>query len=507
MESVSALDEHGAKTGHFITRLQMGFIALIFGETKKTLDEERVEDMAAIVKTYKGMTDLDEDAQAKSWIDLVMAFLIIANAVVICVEVDTTDITKPPAWYWLATEGFFALVFLVEVLLKMYYNGWRWMFEHPWNFITVLIMVCVLVDAAVFGPLEITVCFKAASLLRVLGLVRLRHSFRQLKSLNDLRVVFDGVAVGTRAILWVVLLVTGFVFICALFLTRQIGHNVAVYGDYRKLSGGWDHDEYFGTMARSMYTLLQVMTLDGWSSSIVRHCINQQYYMVYFFSAFLLITHYGVVNIVVSVIVQHICAAAERNAARSQEKAARDKKAEIEGIIEIFMKVDQDDSGCIEYEEFLEAIQNPQVLWRLRALEMPIDNAAKLFTVLSGVGSRPLTRDEFVKGCTKLKGPAQSKDLLGIQAQADSLTKKMDILCENLEEGERMLDTLDEVTNRMMMRFDPSIQGCRRKMARAVGGSKPMVQPPRESPAGDAHAASLAIGNRPSLPLFPDVLY
>ena len=37
-------------------------------------------------------------------------------------------------------------------------------------------------------------------------------------------------------------------------------------GTIASLSGGWDHEELFGTVGRSMFTLMQVMTLDSWLS-------------------------------------------------------------------------------------------------------------------------------------------------------------------------------------------------------------------------------------------------
>jgi len=480
--STTALNAHGARAGHFVTRLQMSFQRFILSPHKKTVEEERVEDMAAVIKTYRGMTDMDEEEEVELCVDglafnLVMGFLIMANAVVICIEIDTTDINRPPAVHWLVLEAFFALVFLLEVVLKMCYSGWRWIFLDIWNFICVLIMVLYVIDAAIFAPLEITLCFKSASLLRVLGLVRLRHQIRQLKSLDDLRVIFDSVTVGTKD------------------------------GNYRKLSGGWDHDEYFGTIPRSMYTLLQIMTLDGWSSSIVRHVINQQQWMMYFFVTFLLVTNYGVVNMVVSMMVQHVCAAAERAEARSQERARRSRQSELQKFVEVFMRADKDDSGSIDYQEFQEAIAKPEVRWRLRALELPLDNAGRLFSVLNGQGFRPLSKEEFIRGCSKLKGPAQSNDLLGVQAQANSLARKLDNLYISIGESEHMLAHLDEVTLRMSTRFEPSIMGCRRKIAHKVGGTKPMVQPQREDPGGDNRSVSLAVGNRPALPLFPDLLF
>ena len=69
-----------------------------------------------------------------------------------------------------------------------------------------------------------------------------------------------------QTLFWTVVLLVVVLYIAAVILTQQIGHNVEIYGNYRKLSGGWDHEELFGTVGRSMFTLMQVMTLDSWLS-------------------------------------------------------------------------------------------------------------------------------------------------------------------------------------------------------------------------------------------------
>merc|ERR1719259_1155475 len=137
------------------------------------------------------------------------------------------------------------------------------------------------------------------SLFRVAGLIRLVRLIRRYKFLEELRLVVEGMQESAQTLLWTVLLTTVFIYICAVLLTKQIGHNTEVYGDYRKLSGGWDHEELFGTVGRSMYTLLQAMTLDSWASKIARHTIVNQWYMTAFWVIFLLVSTFGIMNIVV----------------------------------------------------------------------------------------------------------------------------------------------------------------------------------------------------------------
>jgi len=119
---------------------------------------------------------------------------------------------------------------------------------------------------------------------------------------------------------------------------------------------------------------------------------------------------------------------------------------------------------------------------------------------------------EFIKGCLQLKGFAQSKDLLAIQAQADILAHKMDELGKCLTESERMIEQLDMISYRTLHRFEPAVQSTKRKIAAKIGGSQPLVhtksQRGEEAPLrkdGD-EITPLQLGNVPALPQLPNLL-
>merc|ERR1719409_1718659 len=101
---------------------------------------------------------------------------------------------------------------------------------------------------------------------------------------------------------WTVVILVVFLYVSAVFTTSTIGRSES-YVDFKKLTNGWDADDLFGTVGRSMYTLLQCMTRDSWSSMIARYVVVQQYYMAFFFILFMLVSTYGLLNLVVSVIV------------------------------------------------------------------------------------------------------------------------------------------------------------------------------------------------------------
>ena len=151
---------------------------------------------------------------------------------------------------------------------------------------------------------------------------------------------------------------------------------------------------------------------------VVRHVAVNQWYMIAFFCVFLLVTTFGIMNILVSVIVEQTLAASLQNKQRLRVREEKAQRAELDSIKEIFLISDTDGSNSLDRDEFLAAVKNPEVQWRMKMLELPVAETVKLFGVLDGDGSQTLSYTDFIQGCAKLKGHAMSKDMLAVMAQA-----------------------------------------------------------------------------------------
>lgn len=77
--------------------------------------------------------------------------------------------------------------------------------------------------------------------------------------------------------------------------------------------------EAFGTLGRSMFTLFQVMTLDGWSTDVVRPMMEANPYVWAFFLPFILVTSFAVLNLFIAIIVN---AMGEQHDAEQQAEIA-----------------------------------------------------------------------------------------------------------------------------------------------------------------------------------------
>ncbi|EEQ99080.1 hypothetical protein Pmar_PMAR019728 [Perkinsus marinus ATCC 50983] len=95
----------------------------------------------------------------------------------------------------------------------------------------------------------------------------------------------------------------------------------------------------------------------------------------------------------------------------------------------------------------------------MKMIDLPVADAEELFMVLDYDGSGELSVDEFIGGCVRMKGLAQSKDLLAVQVSMEALGKRLDELEGYLVDSEKKVFNLERKTKRMVVEamefFDP----------------------------------------------------
>lgn len=187
---------------------------------------------------------------------------------------------------------------------------------------------------------------------------------------------------------------------------------------------------------------------------------------------------------------------------------------------DIFQDADVDGSGTLSFEEVRTAINKPEIYNKLRMIDFPVDNPEQVFDMLDYDESGELTIEEFITGCLRMKGPAQSKDLLVAQVALDCVKKQYVIFEQELEVLQAKLGRLDATARALTDHGERVFLDMRQYRMRHPDergsdiprmGSVVMKKAPWESPLADrndesalapympakpeGHAPALSIGN------------
>lgn len=201
--------------------------------------------------------------------------LIVLNAIVLGMETS-------PALMAAAGDSLVALdhailaVFVVEIALRITAHGWRF-FRDPWSvFDFVVVAISLAPSSEEFSVL------RALRVLRVLRLVTLVPSMRRVVA--GLLAAVPGLG-SVAAIMAIIFYVSG-VMATKLFAEK--------------------FPELFGSLGASLYTLFQIMTLDGWSAEVARPVMEAFPYAWVFFVIFILVSTFTLLNLFIGVIVNAI---------------------------------------------------------------------------------------------------------------------------------------------------------------------------------------------------------
>jgi len=378
---------------------------------------------------------------------------------------------------WYVLEIVFCCLFVIEIVLRLYFHGFsffafpmprpvrdsitgelppsppllikikKWFLYLPArlnysNLMDFAIVVTSVADTFVLQPMGSGANARFVSMLRFVRLLRLVRLVRLFKIFKELWLVANGLINAMKTLLWVCLMIFMVCYIAGIFTTLWIGHNDQLYDPYFRETG-WDHEIYFATVPRSLFTLFQVVTLDQWSDTIARHVVKNQPGMVVFFLLIICIVTFGLLNIIVGVVVENALATAARDQNKIRKAKERNRQLVFNQLRAIFEDADVDNSGTLTFEEVDVAIKKPEIYNKLRMIDFPVDDPQQVFDLLDYDESGELTIDEFIEGCLRMKGTAKSKDLLVAQVHLDSMKRHYNQFESELELLQSKLLKLD----------------------------------------------------------------
>src|SRR5688572_8655146 len=163
-------------------------------------------------------------------------------------------------------------VFVVEIGLKLFAHGTRF-FRSAWNLFDVIIVGIALLPSS-----------GAFSVLRALRVLRL---LRLLSVVPRMRFVIESLVLALPGLGSIALLLVLFFYIFAVMATRLFGA---------------DFPHWFGNLGASMFSLFQIMTLEGWAD-IAREIMARYPGAWLFFMVFILLATFTVLNLFIAIIV------------------------------------------------------------------------------------------------------------------------------------------------------------------------------------------------------------
>ena len=257
-----------------------------------------------------------------NWFEYFIIAVIIANGILLGLE--TSAVIAGAYGHWLELGNQIALgIFIVEALLKMAALWPRMLgyFRDGWNIFDFMVIVFALIPAT--GQFAMV-----ARLARLLRVVRL------ISAIRDLRLIVAALVRSIPSVGHVIMLMSIVVYIYAI-MGFHLFH---------------DHDpEHWGSLAISLLTLFNIITLDGWTELMDTAMRRHSFAWVYFVS-FVVVGTFVVINLFIAIIINSLDETKRSNLPAEDEPVSRqDLARELRATRETLEKLEErlrlDDPG------------------------------------------------------------------------------------------------------------------------------------------------------------------
>lgn len=239
-------------------------------------------------------------------------------------------------------------------------------------------------------------------------------------------------------------------FLCALmvfglllfsiFSVTIIGRNSAFDGVMIYEDTVYDR---FGTVYRSMYSLFELMTLEGWDRT-ARPLVERQPAIMLFLALFIMIFTFGILNMVVALVVEKTLDQTRTMGDLSKRQKLIEAAQQLMELVSVFREGDSDESGTLSAEELKRVVQDSRKT--LEALGLPVEDAQELFNILDTDNSGSITVQEFVQGIDKLQsGLISTWDAVATTCGVRKLDHELYKLESQLEKMDRIIEDRDQL--------------------------------------------------------------
>eukprot|EP00746_Dinoflagellata_sp_MGD_P152990 gnl/MRDRNA2_/MRDRNA2_84003_c0_seq3.p1 gnl/MRDRNA2_/MRDRNA2_84003_c0~~gnl/MRDRNA2_/MRDRNA2_84003_c0_seq3.p1 ORF type:complete len:710 (+),score=133.45 gnl/MRDRNA2_/MRDRNA2_84003_c0_seq3:78-2207(+) len=410
-------------------------------EQDKVKPQVHIDQQMQDVFKNQGLMNTEME-QPVAWVDterfnLVIGIIVALNCIVIGIDTDVNSGVdgRRPGVEWQVVDTIFAVIWVSEVMARLYYHKCRY-FCNAWNNLDFFLACLAVVDAWVMKVMEMdssaqaTESFSWYRVIRIARMLRLLRLIKLMRMIQDVWLIIQGFLAALRTLLWVFVLLFLCIYSCAVYITTIVGQ--ACNMDYRQKGIEFeDCEALFGTVPNSMLSLFQVITLDAWCEVIARSVGRGKPYLYVFFLVFLFFTTFGLLNIVVGVIVENTLHISDNNKKlQAQRQEARLRK-ELEALREVFEEADTDQSGGVDIEEFHEVMQREDVQQLFSEMELPCNEPDTLYEIFDVDKVGVLSIQRFVDGAIAFKGPPTGMEMRSMTLDVKGLATKVEGM-ENL---------------------------------------------------------------------------
>lgn len=226
--------------------------------------------------------------------------IIIFNSIIIGIQTTNTSLTTSKILRDI--DSICLVIYSIEMLLKVYAYKKDY-FKNGWNLFDFIIILISLTPTNI--PVQVA---------RVLRVFRIFRAFRIISAFNQLRIIIVAIGRSIPGVMWTMGLLAIFYYVFAII-------GISLYGV--------DFPDYFGDLAKTLFTLFQLTTMENWAD-LARNIMTVYPTAWLYFIPFIIIAAFIIINIMLAIIVNTMEESKELEQKKNQKSSITDLQKELQ---------------------------------------------------------------------------------------------------------------------------------------------------------------------------------
>lgn len=329
------------------------------------------------------------------------------------------------SWF-LYVHLFFCIVFIVDLALRWYVDGWFDFFmtsDWGWNVFDFAVVVASALELAIdlatgHSMIAYLSVFRVLRIVRVLRVLRV---IRKLYFFRELRMMMYTLLQSLRPLMWVSLTFVLMFFIFGMFFT------LGVY-EYCQRDDTWDDADtfllrkFFGRLDWSALSLYQAITGGRDWFELYDALFLLPPTTKYVFFLYVLFATIAALNVITGIFVESAMQMSKLDQHFVIQEELNNKEKYVVAMHMLFEEMDVTSDGCISLEEFEQHANDERAVAYFSAWDIDFNDARYLFCLLDADQSGMVDFEEFLSGCERLRGQARNIDLAMLRYEVHQLS-------------------------------------------------------------------------------------
>lgn len=370
---------------------------------------------------------------------LFMGGVVLSNTVIIGLQVEGGQEAESS---FEIVNNIFLLIYLLELALRFLAHG-RTAIADRFILLDIGLVLLTFMENLIAS----SSIAKSLPSIRLLRLLRLFRTFKALAKSKEFLLLMTIAVKALLTLLWMVIFLLSFAWACSSCLHIFVGESIKFNESMNPLVPheaftSFDRHEYFGSMMRTFFTSIQIITRAQWAGHVGRPVFIAYPISALFFFIFIMLTSYGLCQTIISNIVQDAIETSRVFTAAKKQVEKENRESFANDVKRILQVLDVDDRGRFDEEVLDEALADPEVIRLLKELEVPVLGGEEFLRLFDKAGVGSVDQAVLVNGLVDLAEDITSRDYIILSFWSESLLARVLKLERRLRKVEHKIVSL-----------------------------------------------------------------